>query len=143
MLFFYCMAALFNPVNRKREGIKWGLVSYTAAMFSFVTIFTVMYENNLSMSHIDNREFPGVHGVLPPGPFGYQLSLYPTVLNIVPNLMFLLNNWLADGLLVGRLFGAGFTRPGFDRSASPPALSLLRAGVLIGIVLLLRLFHPY
>src|SRR6266478_4282438 len=38
ILFFYCMTALFNPANRKREGIKWGLVSYTAAMFSFVTI---------------------------------------------------------------------------------------------------------
>jgi len=100
MLFFQCMAAFFDPVNRRREGIKWGLVVYTFLMFSFVTIFTAMNLNIQSISFIDNREFPGVPGVLPPGPLGYQFLIYSRVLSIVPNLMFLLNNWLADGLLV-------------------------------------------
>jgi hypothetical protein len=66
VLFFQCMAALFNPANRRREGIKWGLVSYTVVMFSFVTVFTAMNLNIQSISYIDNREFPGVEGVLPP-----------------------------------------------------------------------------
>jgi len=95
------MGALINPANRRRQGVKWGLVSYTAIMFSFVTIFTAMNLNIQSISYIDNREFPGVENVLPPGPLGYQWFLYSDALTIVPNLMFLLNNWMADGLLVG------------------------------------------
>jgi hypothetical protein len=31
-----------RPVNRTRGGIKWGLVAHTAAMFSFVTIYTAI-----------------------------------------------------------------------------------------------------
>ena len=31
-----------------------------------------------SISHIDNREFPGVEGVVPPGPYGY-LMFIPSV----------------------------------------------------------------
>ena len=114
VLFFKCMAALFNPVHRRREGIKWGLVSYTMVMFSFVTVFTAMNLDIQSSSYIDNRGFPGVEGASPPGPIGYKWFIYSNVITVVPNLMFLLNNWLADGLLVGRPFGAGFTRPGFD-----------------------------
>lgn len=94
------MAALFDPANRRREGTKWGLVIYTFVMFSFVTIFTAMNSDILSISFIDNREFPGVGDVLPPGPIGYQYSIYSKAISVVPNLMFLLNNWLADGLLV-------------------------------------------
>ena len=101
MLFFQCMAAFLDPINRRRDGIMWGPVIYTFLTFSFVTIFTAMNLNIQSISFIDNREFPGVPDVLiPPGPFGYQLFIYSKVLSIVPNLMFLLNNWLADGLLV-------------------------------------------
>ena len=106
------MGALINPTNRRRQGIKWGLVSYTVIMFSFVTIFTAMNLNIQSVSYIDNREFPGVENVLPPGPLGYQWFLYSDVLTIVPNLMFLLNNWLADGLLVSSLFDSTSTHTG-------------------------------
>jgi hypothetical protein len=109
VLFFRCMGALFNSAHRRRGGIKWGLVSYTVVMFAFVTVFTAMNDHAQSISYIDNREFPGVEGVFPPGPLGYQLSIYSNVLSIIPNLMFLLNNWLADGLLVGPLFDVAST----------------------------------
>ena len=111
VLFFKCMAALLNPTNRRRWGIKWGLVSYVAAMFSFVTVLTAMDVNNLSDSYIDNREFPGVDGVLLPGPPGYQTLIDYKAPTVIPNLMFLLNNWMADGLLVS-LSDAPFTRSG-------------------------------
>jgi len=104
VLFFHCMGALIDPVNRKRRGIKWGLVSYTLVMFAFVTIFTAMNLNLQSISYIDNREYPGSGDVLPPGPLGYQWFMYSNVLTIVPNLMFLLNNWMADGLLLYRCY---------------------------------------
>ena len=116
-LFFHCMAALFDPVNRRREGIRWWLVSYTTVLFLFTTVFTGMHLNILPISYIDNREFPGVEGV-PPGPFGYQWSIYSNALSIIPNLIFLLNNWSADGLLVSHLIGAAFTRSGVDFGSS-------------------------
>ena len=112
VLFFKCMATLFNPVYRKGEGIKWGLVSYTVAMFSVVTIGTAMGLDIQSISYIDNREFSGAKSVSDPGPYGYQLLIETEAVYIVPNLMFLLNNWLADGLLVSYLFNAAFVHSG-------------------------------
>ena len=110
-VFLQCMAALFNPIHRRGEPIKWGLVSYTVVMFSIVTIGAGINLQNQSVSYIDNREFPGIKGMLPPGPLGYQLFTDPEALEIVPNLMLVLNNWLADGFLVSSLFDVAFTHP--------------------------------
>ena len=112
VLFFRCMAALLNPVHRRREGIKWGLVSHTVVTFFVVTVLTGMQLDILSVCFIDNRKFPGVEGVLPPGPLGYQWLIYSRALGIGANLMFFLNNWLADALLVSSSFGAAPTPPG-------------------------------
>jgi hypothetical protein len=101
VLFFQCIVALFNPANRRKKSVKWGLVSYTVAMFSFATVLTGMGLNIESVSRIDNRDFPGIDGMFPPGPIGYQLFTWSGVLLITPSTMFLLNYWLADGLLVG------------------------------------------
>jgi hypothetical protein len=109
------MTALFNPVRRRGEDIKWGLISYTAVTFSFATVCTAMQLNDQSFSFIDNREFPGIEGVLPPGSLGYQSFIYSEVLTIIPTLMFVLNNWLADGFLVSSLFDAAFAHLGVSR----------------------------
>lgn len=94
------MSALFNPVNRMRAATKWGLAAHTTAMFLFASIAVTMAFHLQFISGIDNREFPGVDGVLPPGPFGYKSLVYSEAITIVPNVMFPLNQWLADGLLV-------------------------------------------
>lgn len=102
VLFFQCMHALLNPVNRVRGGINWGIVAHTAAMFSFLTIPISLDLNILSIGYINGREFPGGNGLFP-GPLGYQslrFSGYPTATFVVIALMFPLNQWLADGLLV-------------------------------------------
>ena len=112
VLFFKCMVALFNPDHRRGEPVKWGLVSYTVVMFLLVTVETTMNLDVQSLSYINNREFPGFEGLIPPGPYGYQLSISPEAISIVPNVMFLLNNWLADGLLVGLPLDVAFTYPG-------------------------------
>ena len=116
------MGALLDPINRTRGGIAWGLVAHTAVMFSFVTIATAMGLNLLSISRIENRDFPGVSGVLPPGPFGYKYLIYDKALSIVPNLMFQLNQWLADGLLVSIALNSAAQVPTLG---IPPAPSLL------------------
>ena len=104
MLFFKCMTALFDPVHRRGERTKWGLVSYTILMFSIATVLTGMGINVQSNSYINDREFPGVEDVLAPGPLGYQLFVSSDMPTIVSNSMFFLNGWLADGLLVNSLF---------------------------------------
>lgn len=126
VLFFKCMAALFNPAYRKGEGIRWGLVSFTVLMFSLETVVTSMSLNNLSISYIDNREFPGVERVPSPGPLAYQVTHYFHVTNVIPNFFAVLNSWLADGLLVSSLFGAAFLHWPKRLTLVPPlALSLL------------------
>lgn len=115
-LFFRSMVALFDPAYRRGEGIKWGLVSYTVAMLLFVTMFTAMNLNSQSISFIDNREFRGV----PPGPIGYQSSAQgrPKVFNIISSIMFILNNWFADGFLVGSYLLRSFAQ--VSNSDPPP-----------------------
>jgi hypothetical protein len=107
----------------KKGGTKWGLVAHAVAMFTFVTIYTGMTLNIQSISFIDNRNFPGADGVLPPGPVGYQFLIYSKAISIVPNVAFLLNNWLADGLLVSSFWTRS---PGYLAQVAPVlALSLL------------------
>lgn len=104
ILFFQCMSALLNPADRTK-GIRWLLVAHTVTMFLFATISTAMDLDLQSTSNSDNREFPGADE-LPPGPFGYNLLLFSNALNVIPHVMFLLNNLLADGLLVSPLLGS-------------------------------------
>ena len=111
MLFFQCLAGLFNSVHRKGERIKWGLVSYTVVTFLIVTVGTAMNLDYQSASYVDNRDFPGVEGVSPPGPLTYQMSAPSNVLATIINVSFPLNNWLADGLLVSPPSDAAFTHP--------------------------------
>ena len=99
ILFVQCMKVLLSSAYRTGRGPRWGLVAYTATSFSIVTIFTAINSDLQSISYIDNREYPG-SDVLPPGPLGYQYLIYSAPISIAANMMFLLNNWLADGLLV-------------------------------------------
>ena len=93
------MGALLDPFNRPRGGTKW-LVAHTAAMFSCFTINTALSLDYQSIAYIDNRAFPGNGATLPPGPYTYQYLVSSSAINIISGSMFLLNNWLADGLLV-------------------------------------------
>jgi len=112
VLFFNCISALFSPIYRRDEGIKWGVVSFTVIVFSLATIQTAINLNFLSISYIDNREYPGVEGEYVPGPAGYQSSVSLEPINIFPYAAIPLNSWLADGLLVSSLLRAAFNSPG-------------------------------
>lgn len=114
------MGVLLSPSYRTRKGVRWGLVAYTATSFTFVTLFTALNLDVQSISYIDNREFPG-NDELPPGPLGYQYLIYSKAITIVPNLMFLLNNWLADGLLVSPVSSSVFQASHMSYSRSSTA----------------------
>ena len=113
VLFFRCMAALFNPVRRRGDAIKCGIVSYTVVMFLIVTALTGIQFDIHSLCYIENRGFPGAGDALPPGPLGYHSFISSDALTVVHIILFFLNAWLADGLLVSYLlFSAVFTHPG-------------------------------
>ena len=81
-------------------------------IFTFATVLTAMQLDIQSISFIDNRKFPGLKGLAPPGPLGFQASSWSGPLILTPGLVYILTNWLADGLLVSSLFDATPTRPG-------------------------------
>ena len=98
-LFFRCIGALLSPINPMRRGTKWAFVSHTVAMFSFLSIPIGIDLHNLSILYINNRGFSG-NNESPPGPLGYDEVPATSAIDAVFNIMFPLNQWLADGLLV-------------------------------------------
>ena len=102
------MRVLLNPVSRAGEGIRWPYVAYTTVMFSFATIYTAMGLDVQSLSFIDNRNVPRIDGSLTSGPIGYQSLIESEAIHVVPDVIFLLNDLLSDGLLVS---------PTWDRDA--------------------------
>ena len=113
VLFFQCMTGLFDSAHRRGERVKWGLVPYTAIMFSLVTlILTAMNLHIQSIAYIHNREFRGNESALFSGPLGYQVFISREAISIIPSVSFTLSNWLADGLLVSSQSDATFTHPG-------------------------------
>ena len=93
------MGVLLSPINSMKKSTQWMLVAHTVALFSFITIPFGIGLNDLSILYINTREFPGSHGI-PPGPLGYKDVLVTEAASIFFNVMFPLNQWLADGLLV-------------------------------------------
>ena len=93
------MTALLNPTNRTKGGIRWGLVVHSAALFLNATVSLAIGLYILSLSYIDDREFPGADGQ-PPGPFGYGWPPQFTALNVISASLIPVNQWLVDGLLV-------------------------------------------
>ena len=105
------MTALFNPVYRRGGHIKWGLIPYTVAMFSSLTVHNAVVFSIQSLCYIDNRNFPGGDS-MPPGPIGCQQSTDSGALDLIAYTTFLFNGSLADGLLVSSLFDDTFTGTG-------------------------------
>lgn len=97
VIFFHCMEALLSPNRRGQRGIKWPLVAHTVAMFSFLTVSILTGLYGAVLSFIDNREFPGVSGIL-----GYNAMVTSTPIGVISNTPFFLNGLLADGLLLYR-----------------------------------------
>ena len=98
-LFFQCMWALLSPTNPISRSIRWALVVHTVALFLFLTIPLGVDLDYLSIEYINNREFTG-NNAFQPGPLGYDDVLHTEETGTLFNVMFPLNQWLADGLLV-------------------------------------------
>ena len=75
---------------------------HTVTIFSFLTVPLGLDLNWLSFAYINSREFPG-HNEYPPGPIGYYEVLSASAAGATFSIMFPLNQWLTDGLLVGQI----------------------------------------
>ena len=105
VLFFRCMGAMLDPANRTTGGIKWGLVAHTVVMFSLVTTFTAIELNSQSFTYVDDRQFlDALYASYYSAGFFVPTYLERQTGELTPNTLFVLNNWLADGLLVSLLF---------------------------------------
>ena len=80
--------------------MKWVLVAHTGAMFTFQTMIIAIEFHFQSISYIDNRGSPAIDGTSYAGPLAYMYLNGNNRINTVPSTAFLLNNLLADGLLV-------------------------------------------
>lgn len=101
-LFFQSLRALFYPMKGR---VTWGLVTHTVAMFLCLTISVTTELSQLAPFYIDDREYPqftASMGILEPWEYLWG-SDWPAM-SILSNLMFPLNQWLADGLLLYRCY---------------------------------------
>lgn len=99
------MTTLLDPNNRTlKRGVKWVLAAHTVAIFSFTTIACGIECVRRSSAYIGNREYPGVHNVFDPGPFGYMVSEGSSAIATVDCLVVPLNQWFIDGLLLYRCY---------------------------------------
>lgn len=96
------MNALLNPANRKIGGVRWALVAHTTVMFSVVTALTAINVYALLVAYIDDREYPGTDEIIA-GPLGYEDLVSSEAPTITSNVLFVLNQWFADALLVSRV----------------------------------------
>ena len=101
VLFFRCMAALFDPIHRRGERTNWWLVSYTVFMFLAATAQTAMAFYLRMSSYVDNRGFPGFESTTPPRPLGYESLSFKDALVIVDDV----TNVLLGYLVSRRPFG--------------------------------------
>ena len=92
------MGALLNPVCGTKKAIKWGLVAQTFVMFSFLTIANLINDDLLSVEFVNNREFSEAGRLL--GPFNYAFFVDEEAEGTVAGFLPLINQWLANGLLV-------------------------------------------
>ena len=101
-LFFQCMNALLGLADTIRGGLRWALVAYTVALFSFLTMPILIDMCYLSLEYINNRGFAGCDEYFP-GPLGYDELLNTKPTATFYDFTFPMNQWLADGLLVGTI----------------------------------------
>ncbi|KAI0317269.1 hypothetical protein OF83DRAFT_1244027 [Amylostereum chailletii] len=89
------MSALSKNL-RSKSGHRYFL-AYVCAMFSLGTIAIFTHLKWVQTFMIDNRNFPG-------GPLAYDAKFYANDLNVTGVVCYFIMNWLADGLLLYRLF---------------------------------------
>jgi len=132
ILAFMCLRALWLRRSDKRKRYFFAYVSF---MWLFGTIFFISCCIFTDQAFVDDRNFPG-------GPNSYEEDMFSVPADEIGNVAFVLANWLADGLMVWRLFTLykGCSVSAWVPTAFP--LLMFAGSFVMGILFLIQLSLP-
>ncbi|KZV71936.1 hypothetical protein PENSPDRAFT_378087 [Peniophora sp. CONT] len=96
MLYCICMHLLWDRRHRKAPGNTFYMI-YATFILIFNTLNLAGATSFAQLAFIDNRNYPG-------GPAQYENDFYFVTLNTMCNVAYMLGNWLADGLMLYRIW---------------------------------------
>ncbi|KAI0057349.1 hypothetical protein BV25DRAFT_1812519 [Artomyces pyxidatus] len=94
-LFIQCCSGLISNVKRKPNHRY--LLAYVSIMFSLGSVGIFTHVKWIQEFEIDNRNYPG-------GPIAYYSRYYATPLNVTGVVAYFIMNWMADSLLLFRVY---------------------------------------
>ncbi|KZV64550.1 hypothetical protein PENSPDRAFT_668999 [Peniophora sp. CONT] len=92
-----CVPILYSNLSRRNRVKNGSLLAYVLVMFSLGTAAIFCHLHWVQQFLIDNRNFPG-------GPLAYDAAFYANAGNIAGVACYFIMNWMADGLLLWRLY---------------------------------------
>ncbi|VDB89425.1 unnamed protein product [Peniophora sp. CBMAI 1063] len=92
-----CVSVLYAGVSRRGSTKTYTLLIYVLLMFSLGTTAIFCHLHWVQEFLIDNRNFPG-------GPLAYDATHYANAVNVTGVVCYFVMNWMADGLLLWRLY---------------------------------------
>ncbi|EPQ61278.1 hypothetical protein GLOTRDRAFT_125003 [Gloeophyllum trabeum ATCC 11539] len=95
LLFFKCAFILLDRRSSPKSNLRW--LVYVSLLFVVATVQVGASIKFMQMTWIDNRNFPG-------GPAMYIQMVFSAWINTVSNVAYVINNFLADGLLIYRIW---------------------------------------
>ncbi|KAG6848397.1 hypothetical protein H0H93_000549 [Arthromyces matolae] len=133
VIFIMCFSLLVQQTTRFNMKKQVPLIVYIWVLFLCSTVFIAANSNMARLAFIDNRNFPG-------GPSAYEQVMFSIPVDNMGNVVFVIANWLADGLMVSApsssIWAAttiNFTLPYFCTS--------LALNIVSTIVIVARLLH--
>lgn len=92
VLFLMCFATLWKGRVRSSKS-TYGMLIYISSLFILGTIGNASQMRIVQEAYIDNRNYPG-------GPGAYDVYDGSVLTNVLGTAAYIINAWLADGLLV-------------------------------------------
>ncbi|KAG6826140.1 hypothetical protein H0H92_000995 [Tricholoma furcatifolium] len=93
VIFIMCFTLLVQQTTRANFRKNIALIAYISALFICSTLFIAANSEMTRLAFVDNRNFPG-------GPSAYEELMFSIPVDNLGNVVFVIANWLADGLMV-------------------------------------------
>ncbi|KAG6810538.1 hypothetical protein H0H92_011425 [Tricholoma furcatifolium] len=95
VIFIMCFTLLVQQTTRSNLKKQIPMIAYISALFICSTLFIAANSEMTRLAFVDNRNFPG-------GPSAYEEVMFSIPVDNLGNVVFVIANWLADGLMVWR-----------------------------------------
>lgn len=114
-------AILRKPAKASKE---WFHIFFASALFVLGLLY-VAFDNDMQVNDfIDDRDFPG-------GPEAYESAHYSDALTVIPNVFFVVTEWIADAFLIYRCVIIFRLRPIFITLPILTYLGCIATGILV------------